>query len=104
MPEVTVGLADAIKALRAELSASMAEGRDKELKFRLGPVEMEFGVEVAKEVGGEAGIKFWVVSVSGKGGVATKATHRVKLQLQPLDAGGQDFVINATGPKVTGVE
>jgi hypothetical protein len=105
MPESTVGLSDAIRALRAELSASMAEGNDKELRFRLGPVEMEFEVAVTHEAGGEAGVKFWVVSAGGKGSVTSGTTHRVKLQLQPLTAGGQDFVINDTvDTPVTGID
>jgi hypothetical protein len=100
-----VGLAEAIKALRSELTSSMAEGSDKELKFRLGPVEMEFAVAVTREAGGEAGVKFWVVSLGGKGTLTSETTHRVTLQLQPLAQSGQDFVINDTvdGP-VTGVD
>ena len=105
MADATVGLADAIKALRGELSAAMVEGKQEELRFRLGPVEMEFTVEVAKEGGGEAGVKFWVVSLGGKGSVGSGATHRVKLELQPLGSGDKEYVINAeVDEPVTGVE
>jgi len=41
-----VGLADAVRALRAELTSAMAEGADQALRFELGPVEMEFLLEV----------------------------------------------------------
>jgi hypothetical protein len=92
----TVGLADAIRALRAELTAAMAEGEGEQLRFKAGPVEMEFGLEVTKEAGGEAGVKFWVVTLGGKGSVSAAATHRVKLELQPVGDGGKDFVINDT--------
>jgi len=105
MPETPVGPADAIKALRAELSAAMLEGKDKELQFKLGPVQMEFGVEVSNEKGGEAGIHFWVVSLGGKGSATSSVTHRIQLELQPLGSGGKDFVINDTVDKpVTGFE
>jgi hypothetical protein len=100
----TVGLADAIRALRAELTAAMAEGQGQELKFKSGPVEMEFALEVTKEAGVEAGVKFWVVTLGGKGSVSAAATHRVKLELQPVGEGGTDFVINDTvSGSVTGV-
>ncbi len=83
MPEQWVGLADAIRALRSELTAAMAEGAGQELRFELGPVEMEFLLEVGREVGVEGGVKFWVVSLGGKGSVTSGSTHRVTLALTP---------------------
>lgn len=80
-----VGLADAVRALRSELTAAMAEAEGQRVQFELGSVEMEFLVEVQKEGGGEAGIKFWVVSVGAKGGLSSGSTHRVKLALSPKD-------------------
>ena len=84
--EQWVGLADAIRALRSELTAVMAEGADKDVRFELGPVEMEFLLEVQREAGADAGVKFWVVSFGSKGSVKSGSTHRVTLTLQPLDA------------------
>lgn len=78
-----VGLADAVRALRAELTAALVEGQDETLRFELGPVEMEFLLEIRKEAGGDAGVRFWVVSLGGKGAVSTGSTHRVKLVLTP---------------------
>ena len=83
--EQWVGLADAVRALRSELTTAMAEGEGQQLRFQLGDVEMEFLLEVTKEVGGEAGVKFWVVSIGGKAGVSSGSTHRVKLALTPRD-------------------
>lgn len=80
-----VGLADAVRALRSELTAAMAEGEGQRLQFELGAVEMEFLLEVRKEGGGEAGIKFWVISLGAKGEVSSGSTHRVKLSLSPKD-------------------
>ena len=88
-----VGLADAVRALRSELTAALVEGEGQRLRFELGEVEMEFLLEVSKEGGGEAGVKFWVISVGGKAGVSSGSTHRVKLVLSPQDA--------ATGRKPT---
>ena len=88
MPQEWVGLADAIKALRQELAAAMDEGQGKSVRFELGPVEMEFLLQVTKDAGGSAGVKFWVVSLGGQGGISSGSTHRVKLALTPKDASG----------------
>jgi hypothetical protein len=87
MPEVSeldVPLASAIEALRRELVAAVQEGRDQDVRFALGPIELEFQVEVAREAGGEAGVKFWVVSLGGKGSRTSGTTHTVRLSLNPV--------------------
>lgn len=89
MSEQPLGLADAVRALRSEVTTAMREGRDEALRFQLGPVEMEFLLEVQREAGAEAGVKFWVVNLGGKGSVTRGSTHRVKLTLTPLDAKGR---------------
>jgi Trypsin-co-occurring domain 2 len=81
----SVGLADAVRELRAELLAAMSEAEGQRLGFELDAVEMEFLVEVSREGSGDAGIKFWVVSVGAHGGVSSGATHRVTLTLSPKD-------------------
>jgi hypothetical protein len=85
-PGTAAGLAQAIGALRRELAQAQQAGAGEDLRFRLGPVEMEFLVEVTKEGSGEAGVKFWVVSVGGKGSIAKGTTHRLTLTLQPYDS------------------
>ena len=84
-PGAVAGLADAIGALRRELAQAQHAGTGEDFRFRLGPVEMEFLVEVTKEGSGEAGVKFWVVNVSGKGTLARGTTHRLTLTLHPYD-------------------
>lgn len=80
-----VGLSDAVRALRLELISAMVEGQGRKLRFELGTVEMEFLLEVKKEGGGEAGVKFGVLSLAGKAGMSSGSTHRVKLVLTPTD-------------------
>lgn len=99
MAEQWVGLADAIRALRAELTTAMAEGTGEALRFELGPVEMEFLLEVGREAGGEAGVKFWVISLGGKGGVSSGSTHRVTLSLTPKAGAGGPPVIRDVEPE-----
>jgi hypothetical protein len=94
MPEQQLGLADAVRALRSELTTVMREGREEALRFELGPVEMEFLLEVQREAGGEAGVKFWVVNLGGKASVTRGSTHRVTLMLTPRDAAGRSPLIS----------
>lgn len=96
MPEALVGLADAIKALRQELAMAMEEGQEKSVRFELGPVEMEFLLQVTKDAGGSAGVKFWIVSLGGQAGISSGSTHRVKLALTPKDALGESPLISDT--------
>ncbi len=91
--ELEVPLASAIAALRRELVAAVSEGEEKGVRFALGPIELEFQVEVSSEAAGEAGVRFWVVSLGGKGSRASGSTHTVRLTLNPVLASevGKDF-------------
>jgi hypothetical protein len=82
--ELGVPLASAIEALRGELIAAVRQGKDEEVRFALGPIELEFQVEVSREAGGEAGVKFWVVSLGGKGTRSSGTTHTVRVSLSPV--------------------
>ncbi|MER5917034.1 trypco2 family protein [Streptomyces sp. NPDC001982] len=96
MPEEPwAGLAEAVSAVRAELQQAMDEGERSALKFRSGPVEMEFAVEVKKF--GEARAKVLVLpwSAEAKAGLNSGRTHRVKITLQPVDDTGADAQIGA---------
>ena len=84
MSEVDLPLASAIDALRRELVAALEQGKDAEVRFALGPVELEFQVEISYEAGGEAGVKFWVVTLGGKGSRSSATTHTVRLRLSPV--------------------
>lgn len=94
MPEPCVGLADAIRELRRELAEAMDEGQGKPVRFELGPVEMEFLLQVTKDAGGSAGVRFWVVSLGAQGNFSSGSTHRVKLALTPRDASGESPLIS----------
>jgi hypothetical protein len=83
-PHADVPLADAIRALRRELLAAVREGEDKEVRFALGPIELEFQVEVAQEAGVEGGVKFWVISAGGTGSRRSEITHAVRLTPSPV--------------------
>ncbi len=78
-------VSDAIGSLRRELAATRLAGAGESIRFEMGPVEMEFGLELRKEGKGELGAKFWVVSVGASGSVGTTATHRLKLTMTPKE-------------------
>ncbi|MBA2956452.1 hypothetical protein HZF07_22230 [Nocardioides sp. CGMCC 1.13656] len=87
-------LADAIDDLRRELADAMGRGDGERLRFQLGTVSMEFEVGIAATVGGEAGVRFWVVSAGATGERASTTTHRISLQLTPLMDGQPDPLIS----------
>ncbi|MGW2524362.1 trypco2 family protein [Streptomyces sp. NPDC001617] len=89
-------LGETVGAIRAGLQGAMREGQDEPLKFRVGPVELEFTVAVRKEAGAQT--KVFVLPWTGeaKGTVSTDRTHRVKFTLQPIDADDRDAKISGT--------
>ncbi|MFF4779099.1 trypco2 family protein [Microtetraspora fusca] len=81
-----VGLADALKSVRVELAEAMAAGEGERLKFDVGPVELEFVVELRRDVEAKAGVKVWVVEAGGSGTVSRGSTHTLKVTLNPVDS------------------
>jgi hypothetical protein len=79
-----IGLKDAIEALRIELSESILSAEGKEVRFEVGQIEMEFQVSVEQTTEGKAGIKFWVVELSGGGSDKTSNIHKIKIPLKPV--------------------
>ncbi|PYC69052.1 hypothetical protein C7C46_28475 [Streptomyces tateyamensis] len=90
-------LGETISAIRSELRQAMAAGQDEDVKFRTGPVELEFSVEVKKEASGRAKVLVLPWSAEARGGASSDRVHRIKLTLQPVDEStGQDLVISDT--------
>lgn len=83
-------LGAAVSAVREQLQLAMEAGKDEQLKFRTGPVELEFAVEIRKE--GEAKARVFVLpwNLEARGSLGSGRTHRVKLTLQPVDEHGRD--------------
>ncbi len=86
----TIPLADAIAALRQQLSEAVKAGEQETVRFELGPVEMELNLVVEREgkAGGAVQFKLlgWGVDGSGEGKLSQQRTQRVKLTLKPLMA------------------
>jgi Trypsin-co-occurring domain 2 len=83
-----IGLAEVVRALRAELEIATSEGEGQEIRFEATAVDLEFNVGVKKSKEGKAGIRFWVVELGGGGAYASESIQTVKLSLQPSTASG----------------
>ena len=85
-----IGLAEAIRALRAELAEAVSGAEGKDVRFRVGQVDLEFQVAIADQVEGNAGVKFWVVNAGVKSSDTNSTTHTVKVQLHAEMADGSE--------------
>lgn len=98
MDSALVGLADAIEALRDELTEAIIRGEGKSMQFALEPIELTLQTVVTKDANGRIG---WsVLGVGGK--YETARTQTVALKLSPWwrkqdGTLTSDFVIASTG-------
>lgn len=97
-----IGLAEAIGRVRSELEDARVRGEGQQLQFRLDEVTLEFGVELKREGGAEAGIKLWVVSVGAKGGMSGAHTNTVTVKMVPQVKSGAEWVDVRVGEDATG--
>jgi Trypsin-co-occurring domain 2 len=95
-----IPLAKAIQDLRNELLQAVAEGKGKELRFKLDPIELELSLGMTYKAGANASVKFWVLDIGAKGDVERAATHKLKLKLSPVDKGGNQFMVRDTMDKL----
>jgi hypothetical protein len=88
-------LADAVSAIRSQLEDAMERGQGEKVRFRTGPVEMEFAVDVRKDAEARAKVMVLPWGAEAKGGYTAGSTSRVRITLQPVDDTGDDLTINA---------
>jgi len=88
------GLAEAVSAIRAELTEAIDQ--DAGLRFRAGPVELEFTVDVHTDVDGKVKVRLlpWLGADSGAAHSVGSA-HRLKVTLQPIEPDGADKMIGS---------
>lgn len=91
------GLADAITAIRAELTAAIEP--DAGLRFRAGLVELEFTVDVHTDGNGKVQVRLlpWLGAEAGAAHSHASA-HRLKVTLQPIEPDGTDKEIGSRVP------
>ncbi|EWC61250.1 hypothetical protein UO65_3437 [Actinokineospora spheciospongiae] len=97
-----IELADAVAALRDELIEAATRGRSPWVSFTVGPIELEFAVELKKDTKAKAGFKAWVVSGDVEAGAARAVTHRVKISLTAKNAAGGDVQVGSQADRPDG--
>jgi hypothetical protein len=78
-------LGKAVEVVRDELLAAAARGAGQAVQFEVGPIEMEFAVEIRADASVRAGFRAWVLSVDAGASVGRTSEHRVTLTLTPKD-------------------
>ncbi|MFI5911952.1 trypco2 family protein [Dactylosporangium sp. NPDC051541] len=82
---VSVGLAEAVAAVRAELLRAQRLGADSAMPFEVGSVEIELGVELESSGGGKFGVNVYAVEAGIEGKSGRTATHKLTVTLHPKD-------------------
>ncbi|HET8681205.1 MAG TPA: trypco2 family protein [Micromonosporaceae bacterium] len=91
-----IELGDAVAAVRQELLDAARRGVGQEIAFAVGPIEMEFAVELRADAKAKAGFKAWVLaSAEVEAGVSRGRTHRVTITLTPKRRDGSDLLVAA---------
>ncbi|MEU9688108.1 trypco2 family protein [Amycolatopsis japonica] len=90
-----IELGDAVAALRDELLDAADRAATAEVEFAVGPIELEFAVELRKDAKAKAGFKAWVVSADAEAGVSHTTKHKVTVTLNPRKPGGGDLIVSS---------
>ncbi|MEV7090849.1 trypco2 family protein [Streptomyces sp. NPDC093085] len=81
-----IELADAIQSVRDQLLEAATRATDTEVAFEVGDIQMEFTLELRKELKGGAKVKAWVVEAGTDAAVTSGRTHKVAFTLKPQNA------------------
>ncbi|MFE4862584.1 trypco2 family protein [Streptomyces sp. NPDC056670] len=94
-----IELADAIESVREQLTEAAARASGQSLVFELGQIQMEFTLELRKEVKGGLKVRAWVVDAGAEAGRDTGRTHKVAFTLTPRAAtDGAAWRVGNAGP------
>lgn len=99
---MAVALADVLANLRAELAEAMSAGEGEDLRFELGPVELELTIAVDKEAKPGAKVKFWVLELGAETKLGSTSTQRIKLTLDPRHSAAPEGRPMISGPRAAG--
>ncbi|MFI7410175.1 trypco2 family protein [Streptomyces sp. NPDC049627] len=86
MADNRIELADAVQAVRDELITAAARSAGQDVTFEVGDIELEFSVELRKEVKGGVKVKAWVVEAGADAGGGSTRSHRVAVTLRAVDS------------------
>ncbi len=83
-------LSKSLAALRKDLEAVIAEGKDSPVKFLIDDVALDFQVVAASEAGAGGGVKWWVLSAEAKGSVSEATTQKLSVRLKVVGEDGTE--------------
>ena len=83
-----IPFAEWLDSLRTELSEAQRSTRHDQIRLHIDKIELELEVVSTRDVGGKAGVKFWVVEAGGDGRIKWGRTQRLKLSVTPTLADG----------------
>ncbi len=89
-----IRLSDAIENLRAELFRAHRLGKDQDIMFNLGDIELELEVVAEDETSGGAKVNWWIFSGGMEGKIKDANKHKLKLNLQAVDKKGQPLRVS----------
>ncbi len=95
-----IGLEDAIRAVRAELTRAMQAGTGEKIRFRVNAVSLDFQVVVTKSAEANGKIRFWVVDLGAGGKLESAQTHTVHVDLEPVTDAGEAVEVRDSEPEM----
>ncbi|MEW2161058.1 trypco2 family protein [Streptomyces sp. NPDC007189] len=78
-------LSEAIKAVRAGLTAAQQDGADAAIRFTVKEIVLDLGIEIRKTAAASGGVKAFVVSGEARGERSAATTHRLTVTLDVAD-------------------
>ncbi len=91
-----VPLATAIQQLRDELREAILEGRDKNIVFTPGAIDLELGITFTAEAKVGGGLKLLAfLDLSAEGSASRESQHKIKLSLTASDRDGLPIKVRA---------
>ncbi|MEU5053069.1 trypco2 family protein [Streptomyces sp. NPDC021096] len=80
-----IELAEAVRAIRAGLTAAAAAGAGEDLAFDVGDIALEFTVELRRDAKAGGKVKAWIVEGGTDLSHAKARTHKIAFTLTPKD-------------------
>ncbi|WP_329222827.1 hypothetical protein OG352_36635 [Streptomyces sp. NBC_01485] len=81
---LSIDLVSAVQALRTQITEAAATDPGSDIRFQVGPIQLEFTVALTKDRTVQGGVKAWVVTAGAEGRWSNAQTHRVTLNLTPI--------------------
>jgi len=96
--EDAIPLSELVEHLRSELLKTAWQGLNREPKFQVVETEIELDVVATNNLGGEAGVQFWVLKADAKTSKETAHTQKIRLKLKPVDSDGRPITVSGGEP------